>query len=200
LNQRHVLAVLGAYRRFGRRSSFVFGLGAAVLALLTVMRNSDYRSNEAIWRDTVAKRPQNARAQCSLADALFVADRVDEALPLYAEAIRLKPDYAEAHLNLGSALLARERASEALPELEAAARLQLVGLALATAALGCTIASLTLPWLTFTSRWGASVGGVNRIDTQSPSTASWSCSGSIDNRDCASRVASTSTTAQVQPR
>ena len=116
--------VLGGYRWLGRSSYFVFSLMAAILALLTVQRNSDYRSNEAIWRDTVAKRPQNARAQCSLADTLFVADRIEEALPFYAEAIRLKPDYAEARLNLGCALLARERAAEALPELEAALRLQ----------------------------------------------------------------------------
>ncbi len=119
-----VLGVLGGHRWLGARSYFLVGAVAAVLAFLTVQRNSDYRSAEAIWRDTVAKRPQNARAQCSLADALFVADRVDEALPLYAEAIRLKPDYAQAHLNLGSALLARGRAAEALPELESALRLE----------------------------------------------------------------------------
>jgi tetratricopeptide (TPR) repeat protein len=119
-----VLVVLGGYRWFGRRSFFVFGMAAAILALLTVRRNSDYRSNESIWRDTVLKRPQNARAVCSLADALFAAHRVDEALPLYAEAIRLKPDYAEPYVNLGSALLARERAAEAIPEFEAALRLQ----------------------------------------------------------------------------
>lgn len=119
-----VLVVLGGYRWLATRSYFVFGVTAAVLAFLTVQRNSDYRSTDAIWRDTVAKRPQNARAHCSLADALFIADRVDEALPRYAEAIRLRPDYAEAHLNLGSALLARGRAAEALPELEAALRLE----------------------------------------------------------------------------
>ncbi len=119
-----VLVVIGGYRGLAARSYFAFVIVAAILALLTVRRNSDYHSNEAIWRDTVAKRPQNARAQCSLADALFTADRVDEAFPLYAEAIRLKPDYAEAHLNFGSALLARERAAEALPELAAALRLQ----------------------------------------------------------------------------
>ena len=119
-----LLVVLGGYRWFGRRSFFAFGVAATILALLTVRRNSDYRSNETIWRDTVTKRPQNARAACSLADALFVANRVDEALPLYRRAIQLKPDYAEAHLNLGSALLARDRAAEAIPELEAALHLE----------------------------------------------------------------------------
>jgi len=119
-----LLAVLGAYRWLGSRSYYVIGAAVVLLALLTVRRNSTYRSEEALWRDTVAARPQNARAQCSLADALFAADRIDEALPLYAEAIRLKPGYAEAHLNFGSALLARGRAADALPELEAALRLQ----------------------------------------------------------------------------
>jgi tetratricopeptide (TPR) repeat protein len=119
-----VLVVLAAHRWLAARSAVVLGVAAAALALLTVQRNSDYRSNAALWRDTVAKQPLNARAHSGLADALFVADRVDEALPHYAEAIRLNPDDAKAHLNLGSALLDRQRAAEALPELEAALRLE----------------------------------------------------------------------------
>jgi tetratricopeptide (TPR) repeat protein len=118
------LIVLGGYRWLGARSYLPFAIAAACLAFGTVLRNADYRSAEAIWRDTVAKHPQNARAQCGLADALFAADRVDEALPFYAEAIRLRPDYAEARVNFGSALLARNRAAEAISELEAALRLE----------------------------------------------------------------------------
>ncbi len=118
------LVVIGGYRWFATRSYLLFGLAAACLAFGTVLRNADYGSVEAIWRDTATKRPENARAQCSLGDALFAADRVEEALPCYAKAIRLRPDYAEARVNFGSALLARNRASEAIPELEAAVRLQ----------------------------------------------------------------------------
>ena len=119
-----VLVVLATYRWLGRGAFVALGIVAAVLALMTVLRNSDYRTNEIIWRDTVAKRPQNPRAQCSLADALFAADQADAAIPFYEEALRLKPDYAEARVNFGSALLALGRANEAIPQLEAALRLQ----------------------------------------------------------------------------
>ncbi len=119
-----VLAVVAIHRWLGRAGFFAMGLIAALLACATILRNADYRSPEAIWRDTVAKRPQNPRAQCSLADALFVADQVDAAIPFYEEALRLKPDYAEAQLNLGSALLARNRPLDAIPHLEAALHLQ----------------------------------------------------------------------------
>ncbi len=118
------LVSLGIFRWFGRYGLLALGLAASVLALATVSRNSDYRTNESLWRDTVAKRPDNPRALCSLADALFAADQADAALPFYEAAIRLKPDYAEAHVNLGSALLALGRATEAMPHLETAVRLQ----------------------------------------------------------------------------
>lgn len=119
-----LLVVLAAFRWLGRGAYFVLGGTAALLALLTVQRNSDYRSNESLWRDTVAKRPENPRAHCSLADALVVADQTDAAIPFYEEALRLKPDYAEARVNLGSALLVLGRATAAIPQLEAALRLQ----------------------------------------------------------------------------
>lgn len=119
-----VLGVVALYRWLGRPGFIVAGAAAAVLGFATVVRNADYRSNEALWRDTVAKRPTNPRAQCSLADALFVADQAEAAIPFYQEALRLKPDYGEAMVNLGSALLALDRPAEAVPYLESALRLQ----------------------------------------------------------------------------
>ena len=43
------------------------------LCLLTVRRNEDYRTEKSIWLDTVAKRPQNARAHVTLGN-LFLGD------------------------------------------------------------------------------------------------------------------------------
>ena len=119
-----LLAVLAAFRWLGRGAYIALGAAALLLLGLTIQRNTDYRSEEYLWRDTVTKRPQNARAHCSVADALVLADQADAALPFYAEALRLRPDYAEAQLNLGSALITLGRASEAIPPLEAALRLK----------------------------------------------------------------------------
>ena len=79
----------------------VFALG---LGLLTARRNQDYRSELALWNDTVAKRPDNERAHNNLGLALAqIPGRLNDAIAEYEEALRLKPDLAEAHNNLGRA-------------------------------------------------------------------------------------------------
>jgi tetratricopeptide (TPR) repeat protein len=79
--------------------------GAAFL-LLTHDRNKDYSSELSLWSDTVAKRPQNARAHNNYGLALAQHPRrIEEELAEYRAAIRLRPDYAAAYNNLGLALL-----------------------------------------------------------------------------------------------
>jgi tetratricopeptide (TPR) repeat protein len=115
-----VLATVGAYqawRRFiGRRSDtsqprkklpiviFAGGLAVAALAALayrTIMRNQDYQSELAIWRDTAAKAPQNPRAHRNLAEELFKNGQPLLALEELNRAIEAKPDDAEAFNNRG---------------------------------------------------------------------------------------------------
>jgi tetratricopeptide (TPR) repeat protein len=82
-------------------------MGGAVLLLatgagvLTARRNADYRSDLAMWSDTVAKRPTNARAHCNFCTALHRQGKLAEAAAHCTEAIRLRPDYEKAHYNLG---------------------------------------------------------------------------------------------------
>jgi tetratricopeptide (TPR) repeat protein len=108
-----VLAVLGIHAVAGRRSVAVFAMLAVGLGFLTWQRNQDYRSDLAIWQDTVLKRPNNPRARNYLGVALSNANRVPEAIEQYEQALRLKPDYAEAEYNLGNALLASGKIQEA---------------------------------------------------------------------------------------
>ena len=110
-----VLVVIGAYealgaffRRLGAprdlRRWVQVGLLVAVVAGLgaaTFRRNQDYRSEFAIWRDTLAKRPQNPRAHNGMGFVLHQWGRVDEAIAHYSAALRFEPDYADAHNNLG---------------------------------------------------------------------------------------------------
>jgi len=78
---------------------------AAACGVLTFRRNRDYRSDEILWADTVAKRPENPIAHNNLGTVLEkLPGRVPEAIAEYREALRLKPDYALAHNNLGGAL------------------------------------------------------------------------------------------------
>ena len=115
-----VLIVLAAYTWLGRRSGFVLAAAAVVLGSLTFQRNTVYRSDAAIWSDTVAGRPINAIAHNNYGNVLAQAGRPGEALAQYAEAIRLDPGYAEAFYNAGIALAHLGRVPEAIDRFEEA--------------------------------------------------------------------------------
>jgi tetratricopeptide (TPR) repeat protein len=87
---------------------------AIALAAATWERNKDFCSELALWSDTAAKVPHNARAQYNLGLALADSGQVDEAASHYAEALKLDPDHADAHNNLGLALAAHGRSGEAI--------------------------------------------------------------------------------------
>jgi protein O-mannosyl-transferase len=120
------LATMGIHSAVRRQSWVVFAALAFGLGMLTVRRNEDYRSELAIWSDTVAKRPNNARAHNSLGVAWSkLPGRLNEAIAEYETAVRLQPDDAEAHNNLGVALSHLPgRRNDAAAQFEAALRLQ----------------------------------------------------------------------------
>lgn len=122
------LAVAAGFRFAPRGRPAVGGAvgGAVALALLlvTVRRNEDYRTEHALWTDTVAKRPDNARAHASLAGDYARRGQWAEALPHFETALQLRPDYADARSDYATALLHAGRPGEALPHYEAAVRLK----------------------------------------------------------------------------
>ena len=73
----------------------VFALG-----VLTVSRNTMYRSEVALWEDTVRKSPAKARAWNNLGYAYDQAGRFPEAEAAYLHALRIDPGYALALGNL----------------------------------------------------------------------------------------------------
>jgi tetratricopeptide (TPR) repeat protein len=121
-----VLVVTAVHRWTGRAAVPILSALAVALACATFERNATYRTEEAIWRDTVLKRPGNERAQDNLGFVLSrLPGRSDEAIAHYEEALRLKPDFVEAHYNLAYALLAKPgRLGDAISHYEAAIRLR----------------------------------------------------------------------------
>ncbi len=118
--------VFGLYALIGRRSVAICLALAVVLGVLAARRNRDYRSELAIWSDTVAKCPGNARAHCNLGAALAVTPgRLTEAVSEYEEALQIQPDYPGAHNNLGCILTnIPGRRPEAIGQFEAELRLK----------------------------------------------------------------------------
>lgn len=117
-----VLTVVFTFRLL-RDSVFPLHFGVAVgLALLTAQRNEVYHDEIALWRDTLARRPNNGLAHLSLADYLrrdrqgMRLDRVPEAIEHYQAAIRLVPTSPIAHANYGATLLVVGRIQEAVEE------------------------------------------------------------------------------------
>ncbi|MBW7894670.1 MAG: tetratricopeptide repeat protein [Opitutaceae bacterium] len=109
-----VAVVLLLHQRMGRTAVIVLLCAAPVLGTLTHLRNRDYRSELALWTDTAAKVPANARAQINLAEILIKEGRPTEALVAAENAVRLRPNYPEAQNNLAIALIQTGRPQAAL--------------------------------------------------------------------------------------
>jgi protein O-mannosyl-transferase len=119
-----VAVTLAAAWLWHGRGLLVLLAAAAGLGALTVWRNHDYRSEVAIWEDTVAKTPGSARARYNLGAALDAAGRRDDAMRAYREALRLEPRYAAAHFNLGADLVEAGDVAGALRHFEATVQLE----------------------------------------------------------------------------
>ena len=92
----------------------------SICCALTIRRNRDYRSEIILYRDTVAKRPENAFAHYNLAHVLDETGSPEAAIPEYREAIRLDPQRAAAYNNLGKTLADLGRWPEAVAQYQAA--------------------------------------------------------------------------------
>ncbi|MGE0610198.1 MAG: tetratricopeptide repeat protein [Pirellulales bacterium] len=87
-----------------RRAAWAIVFAAALaMAVQTYARNVDYRSPEAMWRDTMEKRPDNARALTNYALGLLDRDDPSGALPYLDRAVSAQPNYFQAYSARGSA-------------------------------------------------------------------------------------------------
>jgi tetratricopeptide (TPR) repeat protein len=110
------LAIVGAWTLWGKlwrgpptpRPMLVSALvalaaTATALGVATAQRNEDYHSTLSIWQDTLAKRPQSARAHNNFGMALADGRQFDQAIEEFRAALAIEPDYDDASYNLGLA-------------------------------------------------------------------------------------------------
>ena len=114
--------LVSAASRLPRRATAAALPLALALALVTADRNRDYRSNLALWQDTVAKRPLNPRAHEGLAEALEAAGRFPEAVAVRETSVGLAPDEPRFRFNLALALARAGRADDAIAAYHAVLR------------------------------------------------------------------------------
>jgi protein O-mannosyl-transferase len=118
-----------------RSGAFVAAVGLVVGvpgALLTWNQAHLYADAETLYRATLARNPSCWMAYINLGrlrqeDARAHGGdpaRLDEALAMFREAVRIEPGISEAHNNLGTLLLALGRDEEALAEFRAALKLK----------------------------------------------------------------------------
>jgi tetratricopeptide (TPR) repeat protein len=94
------------------------------LAAETHARNRAYWSAEGLWRDTVSKRPNDARARVAYGEALAGAGRPADAEAQLRTGIRLAPDDPSAHVRLGAVLAQQRNYDAAVPEFQRALALR----------------------------------------------------------------------------
>lgn len=105
-----ILAALGGAAivdRFGAARFVGWGIAIAACAALgagTFLRNFDYKSEESIFADAMAHRPDNPRVRLNLGVALQREGRNQEAIAIFRKLTETNSDYAEAFYNLGAAM------------------------------------------------------------------------------------------------
>jgi tetratricopeptide (TPR) repeat protein len=95
---------------------------ASAYTALTIRRNRDYRSELAMWAETVARQPGNTRARLSFGYALAQQRRNEEALAQFNEILRLKPNDSDALNNLGLTMAQMGRYDDAIQYFQEAIR------------------------------------------------------------------------------
>jgi tetratricopeptide (TPR) repeat protein len=109
----------------GRRGCVVLCIAiAAVGVALTLHRNENYRSELSIWADTVAKRPDNARAWNNLGIFEVGDGQPKKAVEAYEQALRIDPVFPFAENNLGIALVQANHLEEAIGHYQRAIQLK----------------------------------------------------------------------------
>jgi Flp pilus assembly protein TadD len=115
----------GVSRLWGRVLGLVVGTGLVLgLGALAMQRAQVFQSEEALWRDTLAKNPAAWCAHANLGWILAEQQKYDQAREHLVASLEVNPDNAQAHSNLGRVLSLQRQYPEAEPHFQAALKLK----------------------------------------------------------------------------
>jgi len=89
----------------------VAGAAVIVLAVMTVMRNRDWKDEFTLWQANYKEEPNSIRAVGNLA-AMYSSRNQNKAVELYRRCLEIDPSYGPAYLGLATLLQARDKADE----------------------------------------------------------------------------------------
>jgi Flp pilus assembly protein TadD len=94
------------------------------LAVLAMLRAQVFESEEALWRDTLARNPAAWLAHANLGWILARQQNYDEAQAHLLKSLELSPNNAQAHSNLGRLLSLQGKSAEADDQFQAALKIK----------------------------------------------------------------------------
>ncbi|XP_040847101.1 protein O-mannosyl-transferase TMTC4 [Ochotona curzoniae] len=118
---------LGALSRHTRKKKLVGAIVLGILALYTlkcVIRSSEWRNEEQLFRSALSVCPLNAKVHYNIGKNLADKGNQTAAIRYYREAVRLNPKYVHAMNNLGNILKERNELQEAEELLSLAVQIQ----------------------------------------------------------------------------
>jgi tetratricopeptide (TPR) repeat protein len=125
----YIIAAWGIPETFSgvrRRKEILTAAAAAFLFILTICainQTGYWRNTGTLFERTLAVTRDNAVAQVNMGIELALSGKTQEALPHFAEAVRINPTLTAARYNYGAALLALGKYAEASNQLAEAVRL-----------------------------------------------------------------------------
>jgi tetratricopeptide (TPR) repeat protein len=91
-----------------------------IVGMASWQRTGVFKTEEALWTDTLAKNPRSWGGHIGLGNACIQKGQVDDAVAHYLKALQITPSSAEAHTNLGVALLQRGEVDDAVAQCQKA--------------------------------------------------------------------------------
>lgn len=87
------------------------GAAVIVLAVMTVMRNRDWKDEFTLWQANYKEEPNSIRAAGNLA-VMYSTRNPNKAVELYRRCLEIDPTYGPAYIGLATLLQAKEKADE----------------------------------------------------------------------------------------